>query len=42
MIKFSAINALVHYVSAEIEIPSKSGGQSFIKRELIIDRKSVV
>lgn len=37
MIKFSAINALVHYVSAEIEIPSKSGGQSFIKRELIID-----
>lgn len=37
MIKFQANNALVYSVSPEIEIPSKSGGQSFIKRELVIN-----
>lgn len=37
MIKFTAINALVQYVSPEIEIPSKTGGRGFIKRELILD-----
>lgn len=37
MIKFQANNALVYSVSPEIEIPSKNGGQSFIKRELVID-----
>lgn len=37
MIKFTATNVLVHSVSQTIEIPSKSGGQSFFKRELIID-----
>lgn len=37
MIKFTAQNALVHSVSPAIEIPSKSGGQSFFKRELVIN-----
>lgn len=37
MIKFSATNVLVHYVSPVMEIESKSGGQPFYKRELIID-----
>lgn len=37
MIKFSAQNALVHYVSDVIEIPSKTGGQPFCKRELVIN-----
>lgn len=37
MIKFSATNALVHYITPVIEIESKSGGQPFYKRELIID-----
>lgn len=37
MIKFSATNALVHAVTPVIEIESRSGGQPFHKRELIID-----
>lgn len=37
MIKFSATNALVHSVTPVIEIESRSGGQPFCKRELIID-----
>ena len=37
MIKFSATNVLVHSVSAVIAVASKSGGQPFYKRELIID-----
>ena len=37
MIKFSAKNVLVHSISPVISIPSKSGGQDFLKRELIID-----
>lgn len=37
MIKFSVTNALVHSVTPITEIPSKTGGQSFFKRELIID-----
>lgn len=37
MIKFSATNVLVHSVSPMMEIESKSGGQPFYKRELIID-----
>lgn len=37
MIKFSATNALVHSVTPVIEIESRSGGQPFAKRELIID-----
>lgn len=37
MIKFSATNVLVHSISPVIEIESKNGGQSFYKRELIID-----
>ncbi|MBD5199421.1 MAG: DUF3127 domain-containing protein [Bacteroidales bacterium] len=37
MIKFSAQNALVHSVSPVTEIPSKTGGQPFYKRELIIN-----
>ena len=37
MIKFSGTNVLVHYVSPVMEIESKSGGQPFYKRELIID-----
>lgn len=37
MIKFSATNALVHSVTPVIEIESRTGGQPFCKRELIID-----
>lgn len=37
MIKFSATNVLVHSVTPVIEIESRSGGQPFYKRELIID-----
>ena len=37
MIKFSAINALVHSVTPVMEIESRNGGQPFLKRELIID-----
>lgn len=37
MIKFQATNVLVHSVSPVIEIGSKSGGQPFFKRELIIN-----
>ena len=36
MIKFQA-TAIIHYISAVIEVPSKSGGQPFQKRELILD-----
>lgn len=37
MIKFQATNALVHSVTPVIEIESRTGGQPFYKRELIID-----
>ena len=37
MIKFTATNALVHTVTPVTEIPSKSGGNPFYKRELILD-----
>ena len=37
MIKFSGTNVLVHFVSQVITMPSKTGGQDFQKRELIID-----
>ena len=37
MIKFSGTNVLVHFASQVITIPSKTGGQDFQKRELIID-----
>ena len=37
MIKFSATNALVHLVTPVVEIESRTGGQPFYKRELIID-----
>lgn len=37
MIKFSGTNVLVHSISQVITIPSKSGGQDFQKRELIVD-----
>lgn len=37
MIKFSATNALVHAVTPVMEIESKTGGQPFCKRELIIN-----
>lgn len=37
MIKFQATNVLVHSVTPVIEIESKSGGQPFAKRELIIN-----
>lgn len=37
MIKFTATNAQVHYVTPVIEVPSKTGGQGFFKRELIIN-----
>lgn len=37
MIKFTATNALVYQVSPVMEIPSKTGGQPFYKREVIID-----
>ncbi|WP_286375428.1 DUF3127 domain-containing protein [Xylanibacter rodentium] len=36
MIKFSA-TALIHHISPVIDIPSRNGGQSFQKRELILD-----
>ena len=36
MIKFQA-TATIHYISGVIEVPSKSGGQPFQKRELILD-----
>lgn len=36
MIKLTA-TALIHYISPVIEIPSKSGGQPFQKRELILN-----
>ena len=36
MIKLKA-TALIHYISPVIEIPSRSGGQSFLKRELVLD-----
>ncbi len=36
MIKFSA-TALIHAISPVIDIPSRNGGQSFQKRELILD-----
>ena len=37
MIKFQANNALIHSISPVIAIPSKTGGQDFQKRELVID-----
>lgn len=37
MIKFSGTNVLVHSISQVITIPSKTGGQDFQKREVIID-----
>lgn len=37
MIKFSGSNVLVHYISPVITVPSKTGGQDFQKRELIIN-----
>lgn len=37
MIKFTATNALVHTVTPVTEIPSKSGGNPFYKRELILN-----
>lgn len=36
MVKFQA-TANIHSISAVIEVPSKSGGQPFQKRELILD-----
>lgn len=36
MIKVTA-TALIRYISPVIEIPSKTGGQSFLKRDLILD-----
>lgn len=36
MIKLTA-TALIHYISPVIDIPSKSGGQPFQKRELILN-----
>lgn len=36
MIKFTA-TAFIHYISPVIEIPSKSGGQPYLKRELVIN-----
>lgn len=36
MIKLTA-TALIHYISPVIEIPSRSGGQPFQKRELILN-----
>lgn len=36
MIKFQAI-ALIRSISPVIEIPSKTGGQPFLKRELVLD-----
>ena len=36
MIKFTA-TALIHFISPVIDIPSRNGGQSFQKRELILD-----
>ncbi|ROT10397.1 DUF3127 domain-containing protein [Muribaculaceae bacterium Isolate-007 (NCI)] len=36
MIKFTA-TALIHFISPVIDIPSRNGGQSFQKRELMLD-----